>query len=67
MIELIFTACLLTQIGTCREDRLVYTDMTPMTCMMGAQTQLAEWVNGHPEWTISRWRCAPVDHVAKNI
>ena len=67
MFELIFTACLLAQSDTCREDRLVYTDITPMTCMMGAQAQLAEWVNGDPEWTVARWRCAPVDRIPKKI
>jgi hypothetical protein len=67
MIELIFTACLLTQSDTCKEDRLIYTDITPITCMMGAQAQLAEWSNGHPGWAVASWRCEAVDLVSKNI
>ncbi len=66
MIELIFTVCLLTQGDTCEENRLIYTDVTPMTCMMGAQAQLAEWSNAHPKWVVASWRCGWVDLVSKN-
>lgn len=67
MIELIFTACLLVEVDTCREDRLVYTGIAPTTCMAGAQAQLARWADGHPRWAIARWRCVPVAPGSKEI
>lgn len=57
MIELLFVACLSTAPDECREQSLLYTDVTPMACMMGAQPQLAEWTNQHPGYTIERWKC----------
>jgi len=60
MIELLFVACLSTAPDTCRERSLLYTDITPMTCAMGAQPELAKWVATHPNWTISRWKCQQV-------
>jgi len=60
MIELVFVACLAAAPDTCDEKRLLYTDITPMTCMMGAQPQLAQWVGAHPNFTIRKWRCQTV-------
>ncbi|ANT63467.1 MULTISPECIES: hypothetical protein [Roseobacteraceae] len=60
MIELLFVACLSTAPDTCSERSLVYTDVTPMACMMGAQPELARWVEEHPNFTVNRWRCRVV-------
>ncbi len=57
MIELIFIACMGTDPTSCEERSLIYTDLTPMTCMMAAQPQLANWVATHPNWTVARWKC----------
>lgn len=57
MIELLFIACISGSPGTCEEKSLVYTDLASMTCMMGAQPQLAKWVETHPKWQIARWTC----------
>ncbi|AUC56096.1 MAG: hypothetical protein ACU0CC_08615 [Sagittula sp.] len=65
MIELLFVTCMATAPGdmdTCRERSLVFTDVTPMACMMGAQPQLARWVNEHPNERIQSWKCRTVDH-----
>jgi hypothetical protein len=60
MVELLFVACLSTQPATCEERSMLYNDITPMTCLMGAQPALADWVAGHPQYTISRWSCRSV-------
>ncbi len=57
MVELLFVVCLGASPGTCEERSLLYQDISPMTCMMGAQPALAEWIAGHPNWTIARWSC----------
>ena len=31
--------------------------MSPMTCMMQAQPELAKWANEHPKWQVSKWKC----------
>ena len=62
MIELIFVACMATAPHACEEKSLQFAEqMTPMACMMGAQPQLAQWVEYHPQWTVSKWRCQYVD------
>ncbi|PWR04278.1 hypothetical protein DKT77_01950 [Meridianimarinicoccus roseus] len=63
MIELLFVTCLATAAaddGPCRERSLLFTDITPMTCMMGAQPELAKWINTHPGQTIKSWKCRVV-------
>ncbi|OYX43071.1 MAG: hypothetical protein B7Z02_10440 [Rhodobacterales bacterium 32-67-9] len=57
MIELLFVVCLGAAPATCEERSLLFQDISPMTCLVGAQPALAEWVAGHPKWTISRWSC----------
>ncbi|SFK00923.1 hypothetical protein [Celeribacter neptunius] len=57
MIELLFVACLSTSPDACEERSLLFTDITPMTCMMGAQPELAKWTEQHPAYTVSRWSC----------
>ena len=61
MIELVFVACLVTVPDRCEEKALQFLDVTPMACMMGAQPQLAQWVEQHPKWRIARWSCRTVD------
>lgn len=61
MIELLFVACLASSDGQdCREQSLIFTDITPMMCMMGAQPQLARWAATHPDHTIKSWKCRAV-------
>lgn len=60
MIELVFVACLAGATEQCREHSLVYVDITPMTCLMGAQPQLAQWAEGHPAFRIESWKCRRV-------
>jgi hypothetical protein len=46
---------------------MVFTDVTPMTCMIGAQPELAKWVEEHPNWKVSRWSCRYVDRSQMDI
>jgi hypothetical protein len=60
MIELLFVACLSSEPDKCLERSLLFTDITPMQCMMVAQPELAKWVDTHPDEQIRSWRCKVV-------
>jgi hypothetical protein len=60
MIELLFVACLASAPEDCRERSLVFSDITPMQCLMGAQPELAKWTASHPQMEIRSWRCRTV-------
>ena len=66
MIELLFVACLSSDPESCREHSLVFTDVTPMQCLMGAQPELAKWVNAHPNAQIQSWRCQTVSFAERD-
>ncbi|MCE6958186.1 hypothetical protein LAZ40_03850 [Cereibacter sphaeroides] len=57
MIELAFLACLSAMPDACEERSLYYSDLTPMSCLMGAQPELAKWVVEHPRYRVARWSC----------
>jgi hypothetical protein len=57
MIELLFTACLASEPSQCEQRSLLFTDITPMTCMMGAQPELAKWQMTHPTFQVQKWQC----------
>lgn len=57
MIELAFIACLTAEPAACEKKSLQYTDVSPMTCIIGAQPMLAEWTATHPHWRVARWTC----------
>lgn len=57
MIELLFLACFSQNVAQCEEHSFQYVDMTPMSCMMGAQPVLAKWGDQHPNWIITKWKC----------
>ena len=57
MIELVFMACIAGAPDACEERSMIFYDVTPMACMMGAQPELAKWVNSHPDYAIASWRC----------
>lgn len=57
MIELAFVVCLASAPKDCEDRSLLFVDITPMTCMMGAQSELAKWTAEHPHWRIASWKC----------
>ncbi|WP_299672022.1 hypothetical protein [uncultured Roseobacter sp.] len=66
MIELLFVACLATAPEECRERSLLFTDISPMQCLMGAQPELAKWTASHPNQEIKSWRCRTVTLAEKD-
>ncbi|QBX33849.1 hypothetical protein E4L95_03560 [Paracoccus liaowanqingii] len=58
MIELLFVVCLSSEPASCRDRSMIFTeDIGLMGCMMGAQSQLAKWVETRPQERIVSWRC----------
>lgn len=59
MIALVFVVCLHQDPEVCQQRNLLFADrqLTPMACLMQAQTRLAEWSASHPRWQIEKWRC----------
>lgn len=57
MTELLFVVCLATSPKVCEERSLQYVDLSPRTCVMAAQPELARWVVDHPGWSVQRWTC----------
>lgn len=66
MIELLFIACLSTEPSQCQERSLLFTDVTPMQCLMGAQPELAKWAGMHPNHEIQSWRCQTVSFAERD-
>lgn len=66
MIELLFVACLASAPTDCRERSLVFADVTPNECLMGAQPELAKWINQHPGHMIKSWRCQVVSFAERD-
>lgn len=65
MVELAFTICSIVEGAKCQERSLVFSDLSIMTCMVGAQPQLAIWAESHPNWRIAKWSCRPSGLYAK--
>lgn len=65
MIELVLTVCSIVQGANCREVSLTFSDVSLMTCMVGAQPQIAMWKEGHPNFTVNRWTCRAAGQYAK--
>lgn len=57
-IEIIFTVCALSQPTLCEEQHLQYSwNGSSTQCVMSAQPYIAQWINEHPKWQVTRWRC----------
>ncbi|WP_181708046.1 hypothetical protein [Chthonobacter rhizosphaerae] len=58
MIELVLTVCLMTAPEECRQERMPF-EGPLISCAMAGQFAAAEWLQTHPKWSLSRWRCGP--------
>ena len=67
MSELLYVACLSTAPDQCQERSLLFTDISPMTCMMGAQPELAKWTETHPAFRVTGWKCQMVNPNEKEV
>jgi hypothetical protein len=67
MIELLVSVCLISEPERCKDVSLVFDgdSVTPMQCMMGAQPEIARWMESHPKWQLKRWACQPAGQIAK--
>jgi hypothetical protein len=67
MIELALIACLAAEPTKCKDVGLIFDSeaVTPMQCLMGAQPEIAKWVEAHPRWQVKRWSCRPAGKFAK--
>ncbi len=58
MIEMVLVYCLVADPSRFVEQRPVFEDpLTPMACMLTAQTVALDYVKEHPQYQFSRWRC----------
>lgn len=57
MIDLVMTVCLLATPAACREERSEFDAVSLMSCMTQGQFYAARWIDEHPAYRLSRWRC----------
>lgn len=57
MMTLILVVCLSATPNVCKEERPIVEAMSPMGCMVQGQQIVAEWVEEHPKWRLSEFRC----------
>ena len=58
MIELVMIYCLQTEPTRCVEKRDPSADYPdPLACMVSAQLSAQAYLDEHPKWQLSRWKC----------
>lgn len=67
MLELLVSVCLINEPSRCKDVSLTYSaeGMSQLQCVMGAQPEIAKWIEGHPNWVAKRWECRPAGLMAK--
>lgn len=60
MVELLFLACLASSPTQCEQKSMVFLDVTPMQCIMGAEAELAKWVEQHPKYVVKYFACKAI-------
>jgi hypothetical protein len=65
MLEVVAIVCSL--VGVCRDIPLAVTDerITPFSCFLFGQTELAKWSLSNPGWSPKRITCQRVGRYAK--
>lgn len=68
-IQLVIFACVTNQPAECRSWPLTFMEagLTARRCVMGAQPVMAEWAGSHPNWTIKKFWCAPMQEARNDI
>lgn len=66
MIEIVASVCMIANPGACKDVHLSFAEesVTPQQCFYFGQIELAKWSEGHPNWTIQRWKCGQTRDVA---
>lgn len=58
MIEIILTVCAIANPSNCEEKDLQYAwEGSIQQCMMAAQPYIAQWIDQHPAWFVTKWSC----------
>ncbi len=57
MISLILVVCLSATPDICREERPPIEIASPMVCLIQGQQIAVQWLEEHPKWQLSGWRC----------
>jgi hypothetical protein len=57
MEHLVLTFCMLAWQTHCTEERPLLQALSLTSCMMQGQQIAQEWLDSHPKWMLSRWRC----------
>jgi len=65
MIELVLSICLLDDARKCRDESLTFADVSLLTCAVGGQAQIAQYMEHRPRWYVKRWSCRPAGTYAK--
>lgn len=67
MIEIVLSVCLISAPETCKDVNLTYMaeNATPYGCMHQGQIEAARWVEGHPKWKVTKWKCGAAREFAK--
>jgi hypothetical protein len=59
LVDLILLACSLTDVTSCHEYHILFQSAGSLeACTIRAQPYLAQWVGEHPNFRVTRWRCA---------
>jgi hypothetical protein len=59
LVDLILLACSLANANACHEYHVLFQSAGPLeACTIRAQPYLAQWVGEHPNYRVTRWRCA---------
>jgi hypothetical protein len=67
MIELVLSICLIAEPSRCKDVHLTFMEGadTPHACMMNGQTEIAKWMDSHPDWRVAKWGCRRPGLMAK--
>ncbi len=67
MIVIVLSVCMIQDAGKCKDINLNFMaeHVTPQQCMMYGQSEIAKWMEGHPNWRIARWSCGRAGQLAK--
>ena len=56
MVSLILVVCIAATPSDCHEERPPV-DVAGVTCMVRGELIAVEWLQEHPKWVLSGWRC----------
>ena len=57
MVTLILVVCLSSAPTLCREERPPIDAVSPLACIVEGQQIAIGWLEEHPKWRLSGWRC----------